>query len=47
MTVDPSELSQPTRSMLNVESLRSTLNELLDHLPTMQHGALIAQALTL
>ncbi|MBD1857696.1 LOG family protein [Leptolyngbya sp. FACHB-402] len=33
--------------MLNVQSLRSTLNELLDHLPEMQHGALIAQALGL
>lgn len=47
MTANPSDLPQPSRSMLNVQSLRSTLNELLDHLPEMQHGALIAQALGL
>ncbi len=45
MSVDPPELS--SRSMLNVEPLRSTLNELLDHLPSMEHGMQIAQALNL
>ncbi|MGG6270386.1 LOG family protein [Leptolyngbya sp. AN03gr2] len=48
MSVDPSpSVSSQPSSMINVESLRSTLNNLLDQLPNMQHGALIAQALGL
>lgn len=46
MSLDPSVSSQPT-PLINVEALRSTLNDFLDQLPTLQHGALIAQALEL
>ena len=47
MPVDPPELSQPPRSLLNVDALRSTMNELFDQLPNLKHGAMIVQALNL
>ncbi|HTL88635.1 MAG TPA: LOG family protein [Leptolyngbya sp.] len=47
MSMNSPELSQPSRSTVNIDVLRSTLNELIDQLPTMQHGAMIAQALDL
>ena len=55
MTVDPSDLanqnpfeihrSEP--SSLNLEALRATVNNLIDHLPKLEHGDMVAQALSM
>ncbi|NDJ19190.1 LOG family protein [Myxacorys almedinensis] len=55
MAVDPSDLAKQNpfeihrtdRSPIDLEALRASLNALIDHLPKLEHGDLIAQALSM
>ncbi|MBW4538495.1 MAG: LOG family protein [Myxacorys chilensis ATA2-1-KO14] len=54
MAVDPSDLAnqnpfeihRTNRPSLNIEALRATVNQLIDHLPKLEHGDMVAQALS-
>lgn len=55
MAIDPSdfakqnpfEIHKANRRSVDMNALRATVNELMDHLPKLEHGDLIAQALSL